>query len=134
MARSFFTRVDTLHGPTAVHVNRRGCRGRWTKTYQHHLAALVDAAITHHEELTMASGTKRDVTKALSYVLGAQNTSDASERTRFLELAAETLRDIDARTGRRDPSKRNKSKAKPIWAPAGSAGSKRSAKAKKATK
>ncbi len=54
----------------------------------------------------MTTGTRRDVTRALGFVLGALNTNNADERTTFLNEAAEVLRTIDARTGRRDPSKR----------------------------
>jgi len=52
----------------------------------------------------MAAGTKRDVTKALGFVLGALNTTSAEERTDFLNHAVDVLRAIDARTGTIDPS------------------------------
>ncbi len=61
----------------------------------------------------MATGIKRDTTLALGYVLGALNTNNPDERTKFLNEAARILRDSDARTGRRDPSKRKARKAKP---------------------
>jgi len=55
----------------------------------------------------MANG-KRDTSKALGFVLGALNTTNAEERTDFLNHAVDVLRTMDARTGRRDPSKRKR--------------------------
>ena len=55
----------------------------------------------------MANG-KRDTSKALGFVLGSLNTTNAEERTDFLNHAVDVLRTMDARTGRRDPSKRKR--------------------------
>jgi hypothetical protein len=65
----------------------------------------------------MITGIKRDVTRALNAVLGAQNSNDETERNRYLSQAAQILTDLDARTGRKDPSKRSK-RSKPAKRPA----------------
>lgn len=56
----------------------------------------------------MTKGDKRDVTKALNAVIGARNTNDEIERDEYLGDAEKTLRAIDARTGRKDPSERKR--------------------------
>lgn len=56
----------------------------------------------------MITDIKRDVTRALYAVLGAQNTNNKRERNRYLSQAAQILTDLDARTGRKDPSKRRR--------------------------
>jgi ribosomal protein S21 len=76
----------------------------------------------------MATGLKRDVTRALNAVLGATNTNDETERARFLSQAAQILREIDARTGRRDPSARKKKPAKKAAKRAAKKAAKRSTK------
>lgn len=43
MPRNFDTKVQTENGEAAVHVNRRGCKGRWTKKDQEMLEAMVRA-------------------------------------------------------------------------------------------
>ena len=43
MTKNFWVRVRTSDGPRTVHVNRRHCRGRWTKKDQNALEAIVEA-------------------------------------------------------------------------------------------
>lgn len=47
MAKSFYQRITLADGrDVAVHVNRRGCKGRWTKEDAAALQQLVEAART----------------------------------------------------------------------------------------
>lgn len=48
VVRNFMTTVETSSGPIAVHVNRRGCKRRWTEKDQQMLAQLAEAALKHH--------------------------------------------------------------------------------------
>ena len=48
--KSFFQRVETPEGEAFVHVNRRGCKGRWTKKDDAALHALVEAVQKMHRE------------------------------------------------------------------------------------
>ena len=41
--RSFYQTIETSTGPTVIHVNRRGCKGVWTKEDAKHLRALIEA-------------------------------------------------------------------------------------------
>lgn len=56
MAKNFITEVDGV----PVHVNRRGCKGRWTKEAQRNLEALVRAARAMTPEQIEAARAKRE--------------------------------------------------------------------------
>ena len=60
MAKNFVTTVETAKGPRVVHVNRRGCKGRWTDEDQKHLTALVDAAIKMRDTAAAPRPTTED--------------------------------------------------------------------------
>lgn len=51
--KNFFTRVETDDGPVIAHVNRRGCKGHWTKTDQAALDELVRAVHKMHRDGTL---------------------------------------------------------------------------------
>jgi len=50
MAKNFYQQIETPEGEAVVHVNRRGCKGRWTKENDVHMRTLVETVQKMYRE------------------------------------------------------------------------------------
>lgn len=90
MAKNFYTLIDG----EPVHVNRRGCKGRWTKKDQEALEALTRAvrAMTPEQIEAASAKTKTKVIQQRrndesAHRSGVQDHSDAGELPKDVTLA-----------------------------------------------